>query len=194
MTDTPATVVRLDAHAIRVLAHPLRSRLLIALRTSGPATATDLASALDTNSGATSYHLRQLASVGLIEDDGSGTGRRRVWRASTDLHSWYPSEFAGNDDASTALDWLTRDYLRHFTEQIERWFDVADSWPGAWQDSCGSSDDMVLVTAASLSAMRAEFDEIIAKYRRVGQGNPTAKRVAVYTYCYPLDMTRIPQS
>ncbi|WP_242653142.1 winged helix-turn-helix domain-containing protein, partial [Intrasporangium flavum] len=60
----------LTPESLRVLAHPLRSRLLGALRRGGPATATDLAAALGTNSGATSYHLRKLESVGLVEDTG----------------------------------------------------------------------------------------------------------------------------
>jgi len=58
--------VHLDARQIRVLAHPLRFRLLGRLRLDGPATATGLARALETNTGATSYHLRQLADVGLV--------------------------------------------------------------------------------------------------------------------------------
>ena len=58
-------IVELDSHKLRVLAHPLRSRLLATLRAEGPATATSLAATLGTNSGATSYHLRQLAEAGL---------------------------------------------------------------------------------------------------------------------------------
>ena len=85
------TGLRLDATSLRVLAHPLRSRLLSRLRTGGPATATDLAAALSTNSGATSYHLRKLESVGLVTDTGEGEGKRRLWRASTDSHQFEPS-------------------------------------------------------------------------------------------------------
>ena len=86
MTD----LVRLDATALRVLAHPLRSRLLAQLRLHGPATATDLADVLDTNTGATSYHLRKLESVGLVTDTGTGAGKRRVWEASSRGHEWEP--------------------------------------------------------------------------------------------------------
>ena len=60
--------VWLTPASLRVLAHPLRSRLLGALRRHGPSTATDLATLLGTNSGATSYHLRKLESVGLVQD------------------------------------------------------------------------------------------------------------------------------
>ena len=55
--------IRLDSHSLRALAHPLRLRLVGALRLHGPATATMLARRLDTNSGQTSYHLRQLAEA-----------------------------------------------------------------------------------------------------------------------------------
>ena len=59
-----------------MLAHPLRSRLLAALRRSGPATRDRPGRALGTNSGATSYHLRKLESVGLVADTGEGEGKR----------------------------------------------------------------------------------------------------------------------
>ncbi|RYE79717.1 MAG: ArsR family transcriptional regulator, partial [Myxococcales bacterium] len=87
MGNVENTGITLDATAVKVLAHPLRSRLLSALRRDGAATATDLAAALGTNSGATSYHLRKLESVGLVEDTGDGEGKRRLWRASTRFHS-----------------------------------------------------------------------------------------------------------
>ena len=69
-TNAGLTGIRLDARALKTLAHPLRSRLLSALRIGGPRTATDLAAELGTNSGATSYHLRKLESVGLVTDTG----------------------------------------------------------------------------------------------------------------------------
>ncbi|MYV61205.1 helix-turn-helix domain-containing protein, partial [Streptomyces sp. SID4931] len=53
-----------DARTLRSLAHPLRIRLLNALREFGPATASKLGERLGESSGATSYHLRQLAESG----------------------------------------------------------------------------------------------------------------------------------
>ena len=158
----------------------------------GPATATDLAAELGTNSGATSYHLRKLEAVGLVTDTGEGEGKRRLWRAATDFHSYYPSDFAGDEDSETALNWLARDYVRHFSTQAERWVDASPTWPTAWQDACGSSDDMVLLTAEQLSAMRDEIGEVVGRYRRVGQGNPDAKRIAVYLFAYALDLENGP--
>lgn len=188
------TGVRLDAASLKVLAHPLRSRLLSSLRRGGPSTATDLAATLGTNSGATSYHLRKLESVGLVADTGEGQGKRRLWRAATESHQFDASDFAGDEDSETALNWLVRDYTRHFAEQFERWLDVEAAWPVAWRDAAGMNDTYVVATPAQLTAMKEEVDEVIARYRRVGQGNPAARRLAVYSIAYPLDLDRVPRS
>ena len=185
---TSADHVHLNSEALKVLAHPLRARLLAALRLQGPATATDLARELATNSGATSYHLRRLADVGLVVDTGEGDHKRRVWAAGAALTVVEPSSFDGDEDAETALGWLSRDWLRHFTEKFGQWLDVQRSWPARWRDAAGMNDAMVVVTAEQLSTMQAEIDEVIVRYARVGQGNPEAKRVAVYTAAYPLDL------
>lgn len=190
--DPGSTGIRLDATALRVLAHPLRSRLLSSLRRGGTGTATDLAAALGTNSGATSYHLRKLESVGLVADTGEGEGKRRLWRAATDSHQYEPSDFAGDEDSETALNWLVRDYTRHFAEQFERWLDVEATWPAPWRDAAGMSDSFIIATAEQVESLKVEIDALLTKYRHVGQGNPGARRLAVYSVAYPLDLDRAP--
>ena len=54
-----------------------------ALRTRGPLTATQAARLLGESSGTCSFHLRQLAKYGLVEETGGGTGREKPWRATT---------------------------------------------------------------------------------------------------------------
>jgi DNA-binding transcriptional ArsR family regulator len=186
------TGLRLDSAALKVLAHPLRSRLLSALRRGGPATATDLAAALGTNSGATSYHLRRLESVGLVADTGEGEGKRRLWKAATDFHQWDVSDFAGDEDSETALNWLVRDYSRHLGQQFEKWLDVEGSWPVSWRDAAGMSDSIVLATPQQAQAFKADVDQLLAKYRQAGQGHPDARRLAVYSVMYPVDLDESP--
>lgn len=183
------------------LAHPLRGRILGELRRRGTATATELAAALDSNTGATSYHVRRLHAAALVVDTGQGTGRQRVWAAAVrpDGAAWPVDggvEVAGGGldaDAEAVLGWLSRDHVRHFGRQYERWLDVWPDWPPSWQQAGGADDAGVLVTAEQLLALRAEVAAVFARYRRVGQGNPAARRVAAYAFCYPIDVDRPPR-
>ena len=186
MTTQPPTILRLDPGALKVLAHPLRSRLLTALRLHGPATATELATTLATNTGATSYHLRKLAQVGLVVDTSVGSGRQRLWSPGTEFRP--RDEDPGDDaDAAAAVAWLARDYLHHFTDRAALWLDTQDRWPVDWREQVGLSDHLVQVTAGQLSALRGELAEVLGRYRRVGSGNPDAKRVSVYLCPLPVD-------
>lgn len=172
-----------DRSALRVLAHPLRSRLVAELRNLGPSTASDLARALETNSGATSYHLRRLADAGLVVDAG-GHGRRRLWQATTEDRTLDVGE---SDDDDATLDWLARDYIGHFADKAQAWVSDAPEWPLSWQEACGLDDHLVLVTDEQLGALRSEILDVLQRYRRVGAGNPSAKRVTFYTCPLPVD-------
>ncbi len=196
----------MELAALRILAHPLRSRLLAELRSLGSATSADLARRLDTHTGATSYHLRRLAEAGLVRDTGTGVGRRRVWEVSP-LPALSPGAIHDKDhadnaddarfdaDGTAALEWLARDYVHHFAEKSQDWITAAGGWAPTWQDACGLEDRLVLVTDEQLATLRAELGDVLARYRRVGAGNPRAKRVAFYTAALPVDpLGRSPSS
>ncbi|HET8785270.1 MAG TPA: helix-turn-helix domain-containing protein [Candidatus Limnocylindrales bacterium] len=184
--DAPFTALQLDPHALRVLAHPLRSRLLTALRMRGPATATSLARQLGTNTGATSYHLRKLGSVGLVEETDEGRGRERWWRASTAGHGWKERDIAGDPDAEAASDWLKRHYLRHFAERYERWLETAKDEPLDWRDAADSGDAELRVSPDRLREFETELLALIDRYRSTSPADPDARRVAVYYYTFPV--------
>ena len=191
-TDDRYTGMRLDATALRVLAHPLRSRMLSELRLRGPATATELAERLSTNTGATSYHLRKLESVALVLDTGEGEGKRRLWRASTSTHSFDPSDHRDDDDASAALGWLQREYLRRTAERGARWLDVAEGWPAEWVDAAGLSDTFVTVTAAQLRTLQDELEAVLERWRFAGEQDPAARRVQLSVLSHPSDLDAEP--
>lgn len=179
-------VLQLDAHALRVLAHPLRSRLLSELRLHGPATATELADRLATNTGATSYHLRKLETVGLVADTDTGAGKRRVWEAATRGHSWEPSDFVGDEQAEESITWLTRHYVAQTVERTEQWLQHERGWPQEWRDALGYTDDGVTVTPEQARALFLELQELIGRYREAGKGDPDARRVLVSAQALPV--------
>ncbi|MPV39010.1 helix-turn-helix domain-containing protein [Georgenia subflava] len=167
-----------------VLAHPLRSRLLSALRLDGPATATRLARTLGTNSGATSYHLRRLAEVGLVEDTAGGTGRERLWGAAHERHSWFSSDVAGDPDSEAANDWLQAEGLRQFQQRADAWHGAKQEWPLPWRDAAGMSDYFLDLSPAQLAELTHELDAVVERYR-AEPPRPDARRVFVFLQAYP---------
>ncbi|PWU43552.1 transcriptional regulator [Micromonospora globispora] len=180
--------VRLDHRQVRVLAHPLRTRLLGALRVKGPATATTLAELLGTNTGATSYHLRQLAEVGLVaEDPDRGTGRQRWWRAAHDVTNWEPTDFDDDPDARAAIEWIEGDQVRYLAEHAEHWFAVRHEWSPAWRDAFGMGDIFMTIPSTRLEALKAELWQILERYRNEADPTePGAEQVQIYLAAFPL--------
>ena len=185
-------MLTLDSHAVQVLAHPLRSRLLTALRVHGPATATALAETLGTNTGATSYHLRRLASVGLVEETDQGRGRERWWRAATEKHGWTERAVAGDADGEAASDWLRRYYLRSFIARYEHWLDVQSAWPLAWRDVAGASDVVLRLTPDRLAAFQVEFDALCERFHgeEAAADDPAGQVIQLYLYAFPFEADR----
>jgi DNA-binding transcriptional ArsR family regulator len=180
--------VRLDHRQVRVLAHPLRMRLLGALRVKGPSTATRLAELLGTNTGATSYHLRQLAEVGLVaEDPDRGTGRQRFWQAAHQVTDWEPTDFDDDPDARAAIEWIQSDQVRHLAEHAERWFATQHEWSRAWRDAFGMGDIFMTIPVARLEALKAELWQILERYHdEADPAEPGAEQVQLWLAAYPM--------
>ncbi|ROT33293.1 winged helix-turn-helix domain-containing protein [Micromonospora sp. HM5-17] len=198
-SDGQPSIVRLDADQIRVLAHPLRARLLAALRSDGPATATRLAEVLGTNTGATSYHLRQLAQAGLVVEEAErGTGRQRWWRAAHQLSNWHATDFDDQPDAAAAADWLYRNALRVHAEQAERWIETQRDYPAEWREAAELSDCLLRLTPHQLRQLIDELHAVLDRYRHAlvpvdtppGGQEPAApdgtERVLLYLHAFPV--------
>src|SRR3954463_3917488 len=80
-----------DPMAMRALAHPVRLALIEALADAGTLTATEAGERVGESPANASFHLRQLAKYGFVEDAGA-QGRRRPWKLKqlgmrfTDVH------------------------------------------------------------------------------------------------------------
>ena len=115
---------------LRGLAHPLRMRLRAELIENGPATASQLAARVGESSGATSYHLRQLAAYGFVVDEpGPGQRPRTVLacRAPDAPRSTCPQP--GSPDHAAGAEYL-RAVARLYAERIIRYADGAEAAPG----------------------------------------------------------------
>jgi DNA-binding transcriptional ArsR family regulator len=75
-----------DPKVLRAIAHPVRNRVLAELSASGPMRAADVARELGIPANQASFHLRQLAKYGLVEEDPEAARDRRdrVWRPASE--------------------------------------------------------------------------------------------------------------
>jgi predicted ArsR family transcriptional regulator len=75
-----------DPRILRAIAHPVRNRILSEMEASGTVRAADIAKELDIPANQASFHLRQLAKYGLVEEapDRARDRRDRVWRRTGD--------------------------------------------------------------------------------------------------------------
>ena len=82
MSSSPKPRSVHDPRTLRALAHPLRTRILDEVSARGSMRAADVARELDIPANQASFHLRQLAKYGLIEEDADAARDRRdrVWR------------------------------------------------------------------------------------------------------------------
>ena len=184
-------LAHLDSASLRVLAHPLRTRLLAALRLYGPATSTGLAKRLDTNTGATSYHLRKLEAVGLVTEDADrGTGRERWWKSPHEGTSWVTTEFLDDPGDRAAADWLIGTYAQMNARWHNDWLEARHQWSRAWQDAAGDSSSELFLNAEQLSALNRELHEVINRYSQGGR-EANAERVKVLLYSFPAPEPRL---
>ena len=153
-----------DPAVLKAMAHPLRRRIMGELR-RGPASSTTLATALGENTGATSYHLRELARHGFVEDEPSlGKGKERWWRAvKRDLR--YPRRGERSPELAAALDELND---VQFAEDVEAWtrFQAQSGDMGSWGDAVPYSRGSIVVTQDELGEFFEDYLTLIKKYWR----------------------------
>jgi predicted ArsR family transcriptional regulator len=164
--DTPLepAVQVTDVRALRALAHPLRNRLLGQLRLNGPATASQLGRVVGVSSGATSYHLRQLAAYGfVVEDTERGVGRERWWKAAhqrTILES--ETVMAAPAEAEAYL----RAVAAAYADEMDRWLGERPALPEEWRHGSTLSNWSLRLTPAEAEALREELTALAERYRR----------------------------
>src|SRR3984885_5559001 len=125
------TVTRLgDAKALRAYAHPVRMKLIVALWTRGALTATQAGRLLGESSGTCSFHLRQLAKYGLVEETGEGTGREKPWRATPTPTTW--DHVQQDPEAAAAAGLLTEVLAEWYFVQLMQYLEVRQRESDEW--------------------------------------------------------------
>jgi DNA-binding transcriptional ArsR family regulator len=154
-----------DVRALRALAHPLRSRLLGRLRLEGPATASQLGRVFGESSGSTSYHLRQLAAYGFVEEiEGEGTARERWWRARHRMTSWQAADVVAQEGGAEVEDEMTRLQLDQHARVLTAWRQQKQQLDPAWTAAASLNDYAVRLRPDQARALAAELDAVLTRW------------------------------
>src|SRR3954447_8258651 len=179
----------LDAPALKALAHPLRVQILRTLEVRGQVSVTGLAGELGETTGAVSYHLRQLARHGLVEEgdpeQGTGVGRRRrLWRMAVDEIHISGHAFLADEDTREAAGFLLREFESSRSRRLAHWFATATTWPEEWQQASSDMDGTLTLDPAQTRALADELKAVLDRYRQLPPGEG-ARHVDVQYAGYP---------
>ncbi|WP_433337182.1 helix-turn-helix domain-containing protein [Spirillospora sp. CA-294931] len=153
-----------DPQQVRLLAHPLRQRIAEMMR-RGPVSSTTLARALGESTGSTSYHLRQMAKYGFIEEVPElSRGRERWWRTVA-ADRRIPRYSEQSPEMREAVDEVTRLEYANELELLGRFQRERDDL-GPWADALLFSYATVTLTLDELRPFFEEYIALLYRYKR----------------------------
>jgi DNA-binding transcriptional ArsR family regulator len=178
--DVPIT----DPQAMRALAHPVRLAVLSYLQHNGPATATILSPHVGATPSVTSWHLRHLATFGLVGDadpeEVPGDRRQRWWQA---LRRGFRFEAAQNPASQGPAGQM---YSAAARAEADHWAET--TWPRLgpeWMRVAGLSRTTVRLTVTELEKLTGRIDELLAPFVHREEPPADARSVRILRYCLP---------
>jgi hypothetical protein len=186
LPDDPLRIA--DPAALRALAHPLKWTLMDVLLTEGDATSTRCAELTGESQANCSFHLRQLARYGLVEEAPSTSKKERPWRLTTVNQSW--SLVQPDPVRADAVAELERVFVQHEFATLMRWVQSAPAYAEEWQRASMRAGAIAWLTPDELAGLRDQIEELMLTYRdRVADpaARPTGSRlVRLFSAAYPL--------
>ena len=178
--DLPIT----DSRAMRALAHPVRLAILSFLQRNGPATATMLSPHVGATPSVTSWHLRHLATFGLVIDapaeEVPGDRRQRWWKAVARGFRFEPS-------GDPAAQMLADQMYAMSRAQVEQWMsETRPQLAPEWLRLAGLSNTTVRLTLDEMSTLADQIDELLVPFvHRRDDAPPGARPVRILRHYLP---------
>lgn len=146
------------------LAVPARLSILNHLMTAGPQTASECSAVVGESPSNCSWHLRELAKVGLVErDDDAADRRKKPWRATVTGIELGPPEGQADAIAQSAVTSIS---VHEAHTLLIDYLDQEHVVPAVWSGAKTLHDYAVLLTPAELIELGRRMDDIIRPYLR----------------------------
>jgi predicted ArsR family transcriptional regulator len=157
------------------------------LRREGALTATQAAPFVGESPSSCSFHLRQLAKYGLVQEAPGGRGRERPWRA-TALHTSWPN-VARDPELAAASELLSAVVVERLFERVLRWLDRRADDSEEWQAAAQFGDTMLYLTANELAELEQDLQGLFDRYSERALAPearpPGSRRVIAIHFAFP---------
>jgi DNA-binding transcriptional ArsR family regulator len=183
-----------DPRALRALAHPSRLRLLEHLAYAGAATATELAEQVGESPANCSWHLRQLARYGFVEETGGGVGRQRPWRLVPEVRSW-DRDGTAEPDLARAGDAAMGVLLDGEVAALRDWLKRRREEPVAWRQAAFVDLAFTWLTRDELAEIERQITGLLTQQpNRLDPADrpPGAQPVRLVAWGFPARPTGLP--
>jgi predicted transcriptional regulator len=181
-----------DPQTLRALTHPIRLALLEALELRGPLTATEAGELIGEPPNACSFHFRQLAKYGFVEEASQASGRSRPWRLAA--HGMHFSDVHEDPEAVIAARGLDRMLRQRYLARMAAFYERRSAYPVAWQEVTGGSQALVHVSPQELRAIDEEITAILDRFRARNADPalrpPDSLPIEVLFFGYPVEPPR----
>jgi predicted ArsR family transcriptional regulator len=144
---------------MRALAHPVRIALVEELSLSGAMTATEVGERIGESPTTCSFHLRQLAKYGWVEEAGGGKGRARPWRMAPIGFSMSASNADPETDIAAAT--LSGLFRERQMARFQTWQETRATYPRKWRVAAIDSEYLFYLTADELAQLTEEMHQLL---------------------------------
>jgi DNA-binding transcriptional ArsR family regulator len=154
-----------DPDTLKGLAQPLRRKIYRQLVQFGPLTVSDIGKRVGADPGQTSYHLRELAKRGFVEDvpELARDRRERWFQAVPGSTSWSSLDFSDPEGTAIANTVKSQMVIGEF-ESLRRYEQTSGEWSDEWQNAASSTDAFFRLTPAELAQLNRELLEVIERW------------------------------
>ncbi|MGH3395312.1 MAG: winged helix-turn-helix domain-containing protein [Streptosporangiaceae bacterium] len=149
-----------DARTLRALSHPVRLALIEELTIGGAMTATELGERIGESPTTCSFHLRQLAKYGFVEEAGGGKGRARPWQM-TSIGMSFGDSHNNDPEYEIASRTLALMFRERSFERYRTWMETKASYPVRWRDAAENNEAVFYVTAEELEQLNRDVTALL---------------------------------
>ncbi|MFG6198827.1 winged helix-turn-helix domain-containing protein [Nonomuraea sp. JJY05] len=148
-----------DPAAMRAFAHPVRLALHELLMRAGAMTAADAAREVGISQALASYHLRQLAKYGFVEQAEARDERERPWKATETVQEW--DDDAAGPEQAAARSLLEQVIAERALSRLAEWQQHRGDEPEEWRGVGGVGNLYLYATPEEVKVLGAAVAELL---------------------------------